>query len=242
MVLSDISCTPTPRSSAAQMKIKLLVLFLLLIGGCKNKSDIAEKPVDELAADSDFHGKGDQVGEIVSSNGKHSFPLDSLLTFNSEEQLKLAFGGDVTRSIGYVPEGMGQYPNTLLFAGTRNEVEFIWGDTTQFTDLLEVNVFNENSDWATPEGITMGTALKELEQFNKKPFKYYGFGWDYSGTVNWLEGHLFERGIFVCLRYPLDQTVVQYDSLLGDQEIKSDSALSQRANPVVVQLSMRTMR
>src|SRR4051812_15817962 len=79
---------------------------------------------------------------VVAETPKASEPLkpgaitlDSLFTINSESDLKKVFGNAVTRSIGYGAEGEGEYPNTLLFADTENQVEFVWNDTVQFTKV-----------------------------------------------------------------------------------------------------------
>jgi hypothetical protein len=168
------------------------------------------------------------------------FPLDSLLKFDSEVALMNAFGTNVKRSTGYYPEGMGEYPNTLLFPDSENQVEFVWvDDSANFSGLAYIEVHGQKTDWQTIEGITLGTRLKTLETLNQKPFAFYGFGWDYSGTVNWDDGHLFDRKIFVCLDYPGETIPAEFEGLIGDQEIRSDSELAQKANPVVREITMR---
>ncbi|HEY9045631.1 MAG TPA: hypothetical protein VIN08_07030 [Ohtaekwangia sp.] len=171
-----------------------------------------------------------------------NFPLDSLLSFQSEEALKNIFGANVKRSTGYYPEGMGEYQNTLLFPGTRNEVEFVWeDDTVAFKGLAYIQVDGEQTDWKTKEGITLGTRLKELEKLNQKPFTFSGFGWDYGGIASWDDGHLEARKITVGLEYPDETMPQEFDDLLGDHDIKSNSDLAQKANPVVVRITMNPL-
>jgi len=135
---------------------------------------------------------------------------------------------------------MGEYPNTLLFQGTKNEVEFVWrDDSVNFSGLAYISIAGKETDWKTEEGITLGTNLKELEKLNQKPFTFYGFGWDYSGMTNWEDGHLEERKVFVSLDYPGESVPNEYEGLLGDHQIKSDSVLAQKANPVVYEITMR---
>lgn len=168
------------------------------------------------------------------------FPLDSLLNFDSEKALKKVFGANVKRSIGYYPEGMGEYANTLLFPETKNEVEFVWeDDSAHFCKLAYISIAGQQTDWKTKEGITIGTRLKELEKLNKKPFTFYGFDWDYSGLTSWEDGHLDQRKVFVNLDYPPDINSDDLDALLGDREFKSNSKLAQKVNPVVREVTMR---
>jgi hypothetical protein len=168
-----------------------------------------------------------------------SFLLDDLLKFDSEAKLKEVFGKAVMHSRGAYPEGMGEYPNTLLYSGTNNRVEFVWDDTTRCSGLAYIELYGQHTAWKTQEGITLGTRLKELERLNGKPFTFFGFDWDYSGAASWEDGNLDARKVFVCLGYPPNADMTAFDGLIGDQEIKSDSKLAQKANPVVWKITMR---
>lgn len=220
----------------------------LLLSGCavKKNTDEGAVDVDSTSAvldDSVSEASNNTVRDSASNEDEDiriTYPLDSLLSYNSEDELKRVFGNDVKRSIGYYPEGMGEYQNTLLYPGTRNEVEFVWlDDSVNFTGLIYVKVSGKRTGWRTSEGITLGTTLKELEHLNKRPFAFYGFGWDYSGMVDWRDGHLFERKIFVSLDYPGESIPPEFDGLLGDQKMQSNAELAQKANPVVCEIEMR---
>lgn len=198
------------------------------------------------ASDADEAGTGLLPGDSASvASGRHmqiDFPLDSLLHFDSEAALKNVFGEHVQRSTGYYPEGMGEYPNTLLFPGSKNEVEFVWkDDSVTFSGLEYIEVDHEGSEWKTKEGITINTTLKELEKLNGKAFSFFGFGWDYSGATDWEGGYLEARRIFVRLKLPDNSLQVELDGLLGDRSFPSDSSLSQKANPVVGEITMRNL-
>lgn len=212
---------------------------ILLLSSCSTKKEGIEEnktTTDTIAviqSNSVMTEPKKEIEQIV-------FPLDSLLKFDSEEKLREVFGDSIKRSIGYYPEGMGEYSNTLLFPGTANQVEFVWvDDSVTFSGLAYINITGQMTGWKTKEGITLGTKLKELEKLNKKPFTFYGFGWDYGGAANWDNGQLQERKIFVSLEYPSDSMPIEFDGLLGDHEVRSDSELAQKANPVVVEITMR---
>lgn len=195
----------------------------------------AEPLADQVLPDS-THGNQKQMEALPEIH----FPLDSLLAFNSEAQMKKVFGEYVTHSTGHYPEGMGEYENTLLFPGTENEAEFVWADDSlNFSGLAHVRIEGERTAWKTKEGITLGTTLKTLEQLNKKSFLFFGFGWDYAGAVNWNEGSLAHGALMVYLDFPGDTIPPEYDSLLGDRQISSDMELAQKANPVVREIVLR---
>jgi hypothetical protein len=194
------------------------------------------------------NGKGKQVELNKATDGKtptlvtrdeKSSPLieislDSLLMFRSMQELKKIFGENVISSRGDYPEGMGTYRNTLLFPKSKNQVEFVWQDTVNYSKLIRIQLYGDSTVWKTKEGLTVNTSLKELEKLNRKPFIFLGFGWDYGGQVNWDGGAMEERKIQVYLRSPSVMSQSEQDQLLGDdKELRSDSDLAQKVNPVV---------
>lgn len=215
-----------------------IFLTILILAGCSTEKGTIEES-----------NAGRETGAVLPANpssgpknaiAEIDFPLDSLLKFDSETELTKVFGDNVKRSTGYYPEGMGEYQNTLLFPGTENQVEFVWvDDSVNFSGLAFIEVGGRKTDWRTIEGITLGTDLKVLERLNQKTFTFYGFGWDYSGMVNWEEGHLDERKVFVSLEYPGESIPPEFEGLLGDHEMRSDSELAQKANPIVREITMR---
>jgi hypothetical protein len=174
---------------------------------------------------------------------QNDFLLDELLRFDSYKELKKVFGEDVIMSRQYYPDEIGRMgvnQNTLLFPGTKNQVEFVWlDDSINFNGLAYINLVGHETDWRTSEGITLGTSLKQLEAYNKKPFTFYGFGWEGRGAANWQEGRLFNRKIFVSLELAVDYIAPEFEQLIGDHVIRSDSELAQKSNPIVWQITMK---
>jgi hypothetical protein len=47
------------------------------------------------------------------------------------------------------------------------------------------------SPWTVAPGVSLGTRLSALERLNGRPFRLFGFAWDYGGTVaDWEGGRL----------------------------------------------------
>lgn len=221
---------------ALKRYIRVFFFLTLLIAAC-NEQDSTN---NNAPASADTTPNDTAKGQQPQPAQQKALPfiLDSLLKFDSEAALKAAFGDSVKSSRGYLPEGEGTYPNTLLFPETGNEVVFVWDDTILLSKLSFIRIRGARSDWQTAEGIKLGTTLKELEKLNGKPFSFYGFGWDYSGFVNWQEGTLQKRKIGAQLMLPGETVPKEFEALLGDQEMKSSDALAQKANPVVDGISM----
>lgn len=232
-------------------KLIILLLTALIVMSCINNNNQSAKGKTKDENDKEEYNElnSDSTG-ILSQKEQHTptlkkgefidIPLDSLLSFNSESALKKIFGENVKRSTGYYPEGMGEYNNSLLYPDSKNEVEFVWeDDSLNFSGLLYLELHGKNTDWKTKEGITIGTSMKELEDINKKPFTFYGLGWDYAGTIDWQEGYLHDRNIFGRLEYPEDTMPDEFKSLFGDHEIESSSKIAQKSNLILREITMR---
>lgn len=221
--------------------IPLLFAALLLTTSCSNNTN---ESTTEQSQNEPNQQENNALSTNSSSNksGFIDVSLDSLRSFNSEKELKVVFGDHVKRAIGQHAEGMGEYNNSLLYPDTKNEVEFVWkDDSINFSGLVFLKLKGKDTDWKTEEGITIGTRMKELEEFNKKPFTFYGLGWDYAGTIDWQKGNLYDRKIFGRLAYPEDYMPEEFDDLLGDHEIKSTSELAKKANLILGEIMMEKL-
>lgn len=64
----------------------------------------------------------------------------------------------------------------------------IWHDTVARTRPTRVTVGGSRTRWLVIPGVSIGASLSELERLNGRPFKLFGFSWDYAGTVSSWEG------------------------------------------------------
>lgn len=80
--------------------------------------------------------------------------------------------------------------------------------------------------WRTASGIRNGATLAELEHLNGRPFRLYGFSWDFEGdVVSWDGGRLeseLGHGVGVSL-YPATSPSGNWRVKLSDQESRSIS-------------------
>lgn len=206
-----------------------ILLIIFLLNSCSNgiKKEAAKENIIEKSI-------------VTKDVSKIDYPLDSLLSFNSEAALKKVFGESVKRSVGYYPEGTGEYTTTLLFPDSKNEVEFVWeDDSIHYNKLQYIRLRNKNTDWKTKEGITIGTDMKTLETLNKQSFAFFGLEWDYAGAIDWKDGHLAERNIFGNLAYPTDEMPEEFLDLIGDHTFESSSEIAQKANLILIEIIMK---
>lgn len=146
--------------------------------------------------------------------------LNDLLQYENEAALKVDFPGLVSRSEGYLPEGMGAFQQSVLYEGTPDEVHIVWNDDQNFRDISYVQITGKESRWHTGSGIRLGSSLADLEGANEKPFQFYGFQWDYAGAVDWDGGKLADTKMTVFLSYPEGSELPS--SLIGDSKVSSE--------------------
>lgn len=145
-----------------------------------------------------------------------------------------------------IPLGEGfEEMGTVLFPDAPDErVEILWYDATSKSRPSRIRVRGERSDWADPNGLTLGSDLLTIERVNRKPFRLLGFDWDYGGTqVSWAGGALDAAVGSRChfrLRVQtgrLDGELLTLENQVnGEREFSSGHPAMQALNPRVYEL------
>lgn len=139
----------------------------------------------------------------------------------------------------YLGEGESA-PGLVLYPDSPEEVEVLLDE-----DNLPImyRIQEEGSEWATAEGLKVGSSLADLEKINGKPFKFTGFDWDYGGTVtNWNGGNFADKDFLVVLGYDADTAQFAEEDLsqlMGDQEIESTLPALKRYAFKVISITQR---
>ncbi|MEZ4985865.1 MAG: hypothetical protein R2795_12665 [Saprospiraceae bacterium] len=98
--------------------------------------------------------------------------------------------GQVAERPFYVGEGYSA-PGLVVYPDSPEEVEILLDEEG---GVMLYRLMQEGSQWATAEGLKIGSTLKALEEANGRPFTFLGFDWDYGGTVtDWKGGKLAEK-------------------------------------------------
>ncbi len=180
---------------------------------------------------------GERVGPITAAT--------------SDRMLETLFGAenvdptDVQLGEGFTAPGTVIYPDDAA-----RRIEVVWQDSTRTVPKV-VQLTGDSSIWRTPEGISLGSTLKEIERLNGVPFPLLGFAWDYGGTTMDCGGGLLKmlgsfdpedasvRGRLVVLRLDPDSEArkrPEYEQVLGDREFSSSHPAMQALNPRVYQM------
>lgn len=122
---------------------------------------------------------------------------------------------DPTRKVEVYLDESGEHPETLMVQSTATH-------------------------WSLPNGLRIGLDTKALQELNGKPFTFYGFEWDYGGTiVNWNGGKLDpgkgpHGGATLCMP---ENPPSDYPS--GDAEYSSDDPRLAAAPAVLCEFGVR---
>jgi hypothetical protein len=159
----------------------------------------------------------------------------------TEAQLVEAYGRGTVQPIR-IELGEGETaPGTVLFAtDSLRRLEVLWQDTMARARPARLVLRGTRSRWHLPSGISLGTSLRELEQWNERAFTLAGFGWDYGGAVvDWADGALAAQ--LPDVRLYLDPGARQYQTpiyheVLGDRDYSSSAPAMQALEPRVYQI------
>lgn len=179
-------------------------------------------------------------------NASTSLDTISKLITNEADLIKIYGRQNVQSKSIHIGEGEFE-PGTVIFIEEPTKTAaIIWEDSNRKHHPQSFRISGQKSVWKVGPGITLGTTLKELEQLNGRPFLLAGFGWDYSGTVvSWEKGNLekqFTTNGRVILRCrPIEEiykmvSSQEAESVLGDQDFRSDNKVMQKINPRVYEI------
>lgn len=196
-------------------KLPYIVLFIF-IASCTNKSrDVpinASKgglPTDR--ADDFMEETPEEIAYWTVENLAESLANDNLASDYPDVTLE--------ENMMFFGEGTIQRNVVILNKGTANEILISYEDGKPY-ELM----FGGQGRWRTKHPIYIGLPLAELNEINEKPVKFAGFGWDYSGLINFDEGSI-DREHYSVFLAP-DSTKMEEETrleFLGTKFFDSDS-------------------
>ena len=98
---------------------------------------------------------------------------------------------------------------------------------------------NARPAWRRKDGVHLGMTSAELEKLNGRPFGFYGFEWDYGGTISEWHGGKLGPGsegfgpVTLCMPDVAEGQALPDDYPSGDSEFESDHR-AMRTHPAIV--------
>lgn len=230
---------------------KIALTFLassLLVASCGDKKEKSEEKTSENKEQTiKKDNPDDTLREVIAEKEviqrhvelvpERAIPLESILSYVNEDELKQAFGGDnVSRGVGYMPEGMGTYMVTKIFVDTKNEVTVVWDDTTNASGISWIETRAKGGDWKTKQDLYVGMTASEAAAINEAPLTFSGLGWDFGGNVfGYNDGKL--KNVRLEFGFDADDiNLEKYGELLGDVELNTNMEIVKSAPLVVTKI------
>lgn len=185
----------------------LFIILFTIIAGCNNfKSDTGRFLKKEQA---------DNVADLREML-LNTTTLESFGKVQSKTHLVLLLGEErIAEGERWYDEGTVTRTFTKLYPGTPDEIEIIWN--SESGTISTIRASDPGGKWKLKNGIYLGMPLDELNAKNMKPVKFWGFGWDHSGLVDFNHGALTNGHYSVYLN--VDEAYwnhPNYQKFLGD--------------------------
>ncbi|MDR5591549.1 hypothetical protein [Christiangramia sp. SM2212] len=133
-----------------------------------------------------------------TSGSSAKYTVENLGRMSAEDIDKNYPDANIEEGADIFEEGTDERPFTILYPGTENELHITWQDKNR-KDIYDLR-YSSNGKWNSETGVDIGTTYAELNEMNGKEIAFYGFGWDYSGAVDWNGGKLEKSGLRVFLK------------------------------------------
>lgn len=214
-----------------QIRFFNLLIICLLLFACQNT---AQKNAHEQK---DGKPPSNTATEWLAIPNKSVGKITSNM---SEADIIAAYGqAQVKRDSLHVGEGYF-IQSTVVFPNTPNELRIAWAEGKTFEKITRIIIRQENAQWHTPEGLRIGDSLQKVIELNDTHFNFWGFEWDYAGSVSSWEGGNFDgKGLGVRLNYhtkidQLEEGAIA--TVIGDQEVSSSEAILKEMNVYISEI------
>jgi hypothetical protein len=130
-------------------------------------------------------------------------------------------------------EGEGEYTVTVVNKNTPQELTVFWPEGKLHGKIIGVECTQPKSPYYTADSLKVGSTLPTLVKANKAPVSFYGFAWDYGGTITGLhKGKLDGSAVSYHLRW---KPKGEDTSLMGEAELNSNlTKVKQRASQIYI--------
>ncbi|HYR27017.1 MAG TPA: hypothetical protein VEU30_01040 [Thermoanaerobaculia bacterium] len=181
---------------------------------------------------------------LSASAAGHQIACADTWAPNTTEQALIRLYGraNVSRGMIYIAEGEEERGTIIYENNPAWRAEIVWKDKRNYRNPEWVRI-PAGSRWTTFGGLRIGLTMPQVEKINARPFKFYGFDWDYGGGVtNWRAGRLDGIGAPCGVQVHFDRVLPErltaaqekaVDATSGDTELLS-SNLNVRALKIEV--------
>ena len=171
-----------------------------------------------------------------TSGSTSKYYIENLGNMDSGDISKNYPDANIEEGKGMFEEGTEERAFSILYPDTENELHITWQDDSR-TKIHDLR-YSNNGKWRSETGVEIGTTYDELNKMNGKKISFYGFGWDYSGAVDWNGGKLEKSGLRVFLTPATDPANKFYGDKLIEATPEEIEALDLKVGAIVINYSI----
>lgn len=216
------------------LRLVLPIVLSLTAAGCGKPADTTRENDDKAAPITASVAEAPTPVATTRPELSCAYPVS---TGESAAAVLKRFGSAAQRSQLDGPEGTSMAGIVLWGDEPRRRIELILDDEP--TDRVVGWQIGEGSGWSFA-GLHIGDSLSRLVEANAKPFKFYGFSWDYGGYVSdWESGSLEKPADGCSLSMRLSPGIDDLPAILmGDHELEADSPVVATAKARISEIAV----
>ena len=171
-----------------------------------------------------------------TSGSTSKYTVENLGKMNAEDLEKNYPDANIEEGTDMFEEGTEERPYTILYPGTENELHITWQDKER-SNIHDLR-YSNSGKWKSETGVDIGTTYDELNKLNGKKISFYGFGWDYSGAVDWNGGKLEKSGLRIFLTLENEASNKFYGDKIIDATPEEIEALDLKVGSIMINYSI----
>ena len=164
----------------------LLALFVATtVAGCGGAPNPVEPLVvlgEQAESETSEDAEGRRTGDWIIVPGERVGRITAATT--ATDLISVYGATNVRNEEVYLGEGFSEMGTGLYLSDESKTLRILWQDPEEKARPASIQITGATSVWKTEAGITLGTPLTKVQELNGKPFKLFGFEWDYGGTLS----------------------------------------------------------
>lgn len=192
-------------------------------------------PVDTVSLETDLQNDTLPIADETPSYSS----FEDYMKITTRAELEAAFGDHIKDDTLWYNEGTERrLVSKINNPKNGQQLTFVWQEENpNLVGDIEAHYHQydddfqplENQELTSEKGVYLGMPMQKLKEWNKKPFDFSGFGWDFGGGVLSDDGQLGTCDFSIFLMMDENAPAEVYAGLTGDRIFSSDDEAVQNA-------------
>lgn len=170
----------------------MFLITIFLFASCNEKTKKENDPTFKVE-------KKENTSSEEATNDK-AISIEKIAEMANNGTLSKNFSdSEIKKKNRLINEGTDNVSTIVLNKDSANEV-LIDFETKDSIKVYRVTVEGRENKFQSEAGVKTGMSIDELNSLNQKSVDFFGFDWDYGGAVQFNDGTLEKKKLFVYLK------------------------------------------